>query len=863
MFRKGRLASAIRKVETTDDDSDKEEAHSTPHTKKPISSGTSSGEQPKKPVVKASLSFGEADDEMDDGASFVKKPFQKMRQNVYTYEDLEPSSTAGTAPVAGGGAYSASELQSLRQNQQFASKSTAANDDGEIVGMDTEMNTELNKSIPSTVGGKTVQILELTGEEAAKYDDLPDFIPLSSSAVGTSSTASSSGHLKRKKVSFGPDDEDEVNMEDQLAGGQQQAQHIDDDDIRLLDQHRKRKRADPAAGRLHMANDSELKKSAQQNRSDVINFNEEDDDESRRWEEQLARRAGIKQTLTSSSAASVDTKQQSSRDVRGVNNAENDRTNINSITNINQVRATIKKSVDSLAAVVKNTESRRKQAERNVEQYTGDSLQLEGKIEKGMTTLVGLQDLKLHLADLVGMLRDTVAPLEELQSRYAQSMQTLRAKKQQRRLQAQDRELLRLQEVCSVCKCCAVFVIVVIIKYSFQAQAVIAMDDEAVLGNARIGLGVHAASTTSLQTVIQLAEAVMTPLFEQAAASMQVTATASSRDRGWWTVVEGSALKASDPHTASDDANEMLVHADLIDALDKLLEDCRPELRDMSVVLTKLRTFRRSLPGRYSVSFISLSLPSILAPLVLFDVTKIQFLHSTIDSKVGNGDESLLAARSWYQPILDYTLGAQEDLANSTDSANIGSSAGYDVTGNAESLNSDDNLLPALINTTLFGWFQTIVQHSFDCYSMEHSLQLKRWTLALIDFDISDDKISALLQLAVKQFEEEIAKCVLPTLHPQRVECYEFIANQLLKRVQLLNNVQLLKSLLTPKLFIKLVTDLVFVPKAIRAIFYLLSSNTEKVWTRFVYFLVSKLDLNSDSLACVCVCAVLLCSTAK
>jgi hypothetical protein len=418
--------------------------------------------------AKSTLSFGDDEEgESVSSTSFVKKPFKKMKQQVYGLDDLsqslavtQPSSHLSTASF--GGAYSSSDLKNLRQNQHFSIKS--ATDTAEIDAIDAEMNTALNRHIAfdnngdvlssAETTGKSVQIIELTGEDAAKYEDLPDFIPLNSvpELHGYQPDGRHSG--KRKSVSFGPDNSMDVDETDKEGDV-----HIDDEDMRLIEQHRrankeKRSRADKAVNRLNLSSGRDM--SVEQNKSQIESFND-DDDESRRWEDALARRAGIKHSLTADKEASVFAKS----GVKAIGDGdpymsrpsdENSKINAGAIVSISQVKNAIKKSVDQLASSTKHLQQRRKYAERNVETYSADIAVVETKVANGMDALVKLQDLKLLMADLVGMLRENTSRFDEIQSAYHTTMEEIRTKNAKRRLEYQDNGLLKLEEVIYVKK---------------------------------------------------------------------------------------------------------------------------------------------------------------------------------------------------------------------------------------------------------------------------------------------------------------------------------------------------------------------------------------------------------------------------
>jgi hypothetical protein len=338
-------------------------------------------------------------------------------------------------------------------------------------------------------------------------------------------------------------------------------------------------------------------------------------------------------------------------------------------------------------------------------------------------------------------------------------------------------------------------------------------------------------------TVSKIATAVMAAIFPQDDGSSSESAPASAQtidNRGstdWWTVLEPAevvlAVNSGKPQRPAEDVTrEVLAVRVLRDDTGKLLEDCRPELRGVSGILERLRQFRQALPGRYSVSFVSLSLSAILCPLIQFELANTDMLN--------DGLEQLeLEKMNWYQPVLDYTLTAKEDIHISGITNLNNKESTYDVSANTEALNSDDNLLPSLVNAAVFTFLQHTVRSSFDIYCTEHCVRLKHWILLMMDFDLSDEKVSGLLQMIVTQFDDEVKLIPLPHMRSSgengREREDQFLVGQLMKRVRLTRNANILRQLLAPRVHFSLVSSLLLSPSCIRAYTQLLSASNLRV----------------------------------
>lgn len=83
------------------------------------------------------------------------------------------------------------------------------------------------------------------------------------------------------------------------------------------------------------------------------------------------------------------------------------------------------------------------------------------------------------------------------------------------------------------------------------------------------------------------------------------------------------------------------------------MNDVRVELCSIPYILNKLNVFRNGQPDRYKTSFINLSLPELLEPLILLDILTIDICNSKNDVTLSNYD---LFLKQWYQPIQEYSL---------------------------------------------------------------------------------------------------------------------------------------------------------------------------------------------------------------
>ena len=211
------------------------------------------------------------------------------------------------------------------------------------------------------------------------------------------------------------------------------------------------------------------------------------------------------------------------------------------------------------------------------------------------------------------------------------------------------------------------------------------------------------ADTLISQDIVQMVETRAAQRLSSSTSSSSTTFSSSS-DKFCCNVYECSSLltvslPASTTTHQSLSSGRLGIYQNLITDVKELFDEVRPELFEVSEILSKLAAFRQELPGRYSVAFISLSLREVLLPLITADAMCIPYFQSnsnTIDSDSGEScSEKSLRSRTWYKPVIDFTLSAPpvRDRDDSTGQSQsiIGD---YDVLANKEAINSDEELLP-------------------------------------------------------------------------------------------------------------------------------------------------------------------------
>ena len=327
-------------------------------------------QRPVKSVVALSFSNDEEDDENDIKIkkSKASRQFKKMRQAPVVAESVSATKMHVQVDVAApsfSGGYSNDELANLRKNQYFSLSSVASTASTETIDM-RELRPESGEASMDVV-------IELTGEDAERMEELGDFVPLNRKHIDSE---------KKKSVSF-------ASSTNSVAD---RHSTVDDEseDNRLLRLSRLKSKAmdtqlDPnkkviMSGKLRTGG---VSKSMAGQPAD-LGCDEED---AGGWEEMLARRAGIKYVPA---APEVETTGQAA-----ITNEQGRISSHPSVVagslSMKQARSSVQQTVDSIAGSLQSTTSRLKQCQRDVNSLNVEYAALDAKVQHGATMLALMQ----------------------------------------------------------------------------------------------------------------------------------------------------------------------------------------------------------------------------------------------------------------------------------------------------------------------------------------------------------------------------------------------------------------------------------------------------------------------------------------
>jgi hypothetical protein len=103
--------------------------------------------------------------------------------------------------------------------------------------------------------------------------------------------------------------------------------------------------------------------------------------------------------------------------------------------------------------------------------------------------------------------------------------------------------------------------------------------------------------------------------------------------------------------------NNKQIRIKLINDSELVMHDVRDELCSLSYILNKLHVFRTEQPDRYRTSYINLSLPGLLEPLILLDILSINIFSTKNNSIDDNYD---ICSRTWFKSIQGYALSSTD-----------------------------------------------------------------------------------------------------------------------------------------------------------------------------------------------------------
>eukprot|EP01034_Spumella_vulgaris_P023954 gene23954-30238_t len=247
------------------------------------------------------------------------------------------------------------------------------------------------------------------------------------------------------------------------------------------------------------------------------------------------------------------------------------------------------------------------------------------------------------------------------------------------------------------------------------------------------------------------------------------------------------------------------------------MEDVAGEVYSMREIVTKLTAFREAYPDKYRSAFISLSLPDVLEPLLLFDVLG---CSSTVFALSGANSASIeshsdemgsapsvssqsglfaISEREWHESLREFS-------ASSGDGGDVDSSEQADATVESLVQEGDSNLLPKLVVSAVLPWLVQCVQTVLDPLDTAACVQCADLVGQVLDYDPGAGPLTAMLEAVVDVFTAEIAVTCVPVVKTgSSGQGVAFLERQLYRVEILLENFALFKEYLSPPVVIRLV----------------------------------------------------------
>jgi hypothetical protein len=248
-------------------------------------------------------------------------------------------------------------------------------------------------------------------------------------------------------------------------------------------------------------------------------------------------------------------------------------------------------------------------------------------------------------------------------------------------------------------------------------------------------------------------------------------------------------------------------------AAEAVFSDVRPELCDVSSVISNLREFRTLQFEKYRAGYVSVSLPQILELFVGVDVWVLPLMDKVgvdrrtdmIHSLNSCQEAMTISRRPWFGPIFDYST----DVPTTTDSAK----------NSVSEQDNDETLLPRVrlvaieqpcvrrlwcmcmqvVIRSLFPWTRDYVDAALDPMSSTQMEACRELIEDLLDFDPTPQQIEPVLTACAHSLTRALNRICLPVLKMATQAGVSFMLQQVDALTTLLQNSAMLSSVVSPQ----------------------------------------------------------------
>ncbi|XP_071723860.1 transcriptional repressor ILP1-like [Rutidosis leptorrhynchoides] len=248
---------------------------------------------------------------------------------------------------------------------------------------------------------------------------------------------------------------------------------------------------------------------------------------------------------------------------------------------------------------------------------------------------------------------------------------------------------------------------------------------------------------------------------------------------GAYQKVEGES--STDESEAETEAYESNRHS-LIQVAENIFSDAADEFSQLSVVKERLENWKRDYSSSYRDAYMSLSLPTIIAPYAKLELLKWDPLH----------ENAGFSAMEWHSLLLYYGLPKDTSDFSSDD--------------------ADANLVPILVEAVALPILRHELQYCWDMLSTRETNNAVAATLLVIEyFDVSSGKLAELLTVVRDRLADAVANIKVPTWSPLELKAVpnaaRFAAYQFGMSVRLMRNICLWSKILNRTVLEKLALD--------------------------------------------------------
>jgi len=606
MFKSKKLRTKVEVADESDDEDETKQQHQQTVNKK-ASFGN-------KGTSKPALSFADDEEECADGEEFTvkksraSKNVKRMRQAPGIMQNVEAvlDGVEQVGYASTGGSYSADSLAALRQTQHFKSLEVAS-----------ASEAGLGSDGGGGVGG---------------------------GGGGDGNASSSSSGLEGIELVG----EDAEIMEEQLEGIDEEANNVSEmRNARLLAAAKHVRRGGGAGGMDVVVNEEE------RIFTDTPKFATKEfvplSGSTTSWEDEIIKRGGMYnlQGSINNNSNSNSSSSSSNSSINGFGKGKELGGGAFSLS-MADIRQAIQHAQAALSESTSSLERKLEQLNVGMSQTGVDGQTLKDKVGKGVENVNRMQQLRIYLSEVVGMLREKEPMIMQLRSATLQFLHNRSELVTRKRIEISEDRCFRVKEAGELLSLGGSSGNNAFTSYTPTAMLAAAQID--VQGDAEQGVDefgrsrILSVSSYASASAIAAREAksVRVRIFHQAETSTSSTSSSNSSTMSY----------ASDEETTEgQEAAERENAETLWRASQVVLDDVRPEIGSVGEILRQLQTFRETLPDRYRAAFISLSLPALLEPLVLLDMLAEQVQPSQV-----------LVERQWYKDVAAFSVDVDAEL---------------------------------------------------------------------------------------------------------------------------------------------------------------------------------------------------------